>query len=65
MVYEELAKYLEAKGIKQSFVSKKADIEKNALSNILSGDRRMTADEYVRICDALDVSTEKFAHSSV
>lgn len=61
MIYEQVAKYLEEKGIKQSFVCKKTGIEKNALSNTLSGDRRMTAEEYVSICDALEVPYSLFA----
>lgn len=64
MIYEQVSQYVKDKGIKQSFICNKTGIEKNALSNILSGDRRMTADEFLLICNALDEPMERFTDST-
>lgn len=52
--------YLEKNGIKRNFLSKKTGITENALSLTFSGKRKMLADEYVKICNALGVSYNAF-----
>ncbi len=56
-----IKKYLKEKGIKQKFVANKAGIAENILSTMLSNKRGISAEEYFKICSALDVGTNLFA----
>ncbi len=47
--------YLSEHGIKQSFVSEKAGISADLLSKTLKGERRLLADEFIRICKAIKI----------
>ena len=60
MIYQAIRQFIEGKGIKQVSVARKAGMTKVSLSESLRGNRRLTADEYVRICDALGVSADFF-----
>ena len=60
MISDQIAQYLKDEGIKQSFISKKTGIGKVTLSQTLLGKRKLPADEYKLICDALGVSLDKF-----
>lgn len=55
-----MREYIEEKGIKQSAIVKKTGMKKQALSDSLNGKRQISADEYVSICDALDVTPDFF-----
>ena len=46
-------KYLQRKGIKQSFVSEHTGITTNALNLALNGKRKLTADEYIVDCKSI------------
>lgn len=48
--------YLQANGITQTFVAEHTGITTNALNLALNGKRKLTADEYIKICDVLKVS---------
>ena len=61
MVYKRIAQYLSDHGIKQSVLAARSGMTKQALSDALRGVRKLQADEYVAICDALEVSTDTFA----
>ena len=61
MVYEEIANYIEDVGINQSAVARKIGMSKQTFGKCLKGERKITADEYVAICDALQVPVSKFA----
>lgn len=63
MLYERIAEYLEEMGIKQTVVAKKAGMTKQSLSDSLRGVRRLTAEEYIEICRAVNVGTDFFANS--
>lgn len=56
----EIQHYLRDKGITQSFLSKKTKIEATKISLSLKGKRRLTLEEYSRICWALGVNTDRF-----
>ncbi len=56
----DIKKYLEENGIKQTFVSKKAGIPAPILNMILNDNRKIEANEYMRICDAIEVPLEQF-----
>ena len=45
--------YLESNGISQSFLSENTGIPNNTLSNMLNSKRRITVEEYFKICETL------------
>lgn len=55
-----IKEYLEANGIKQSHIAKKARIPEPIFCMILNDKRRIEVNEYMRICDAIGVSLEQF-----
>lgn len=55
--------YLDANGIRYSFVSKKTGIPMNILSPILNEKRKMTVEEYFLICAAIDKKPNDFMES--
>ncbi|MBO7732650.1 MAG: helix-turn-helix transcriptional regulator [Methanobrevibacter sp.] len=59
-VQTKIAEYLKEKGIKKKFVADKAGIKNYRLSHILHNQSEMRADEFERICKALEVTPEKF-----
>ena len=56
----DIKKYLKENGIKQSYVSEKAGIPQSILNMMLNNNRKIEANEYMRICDALGVPLDKF-----
>ena len=52
-VAENIKKYLESNGIKQSVIAKKAGMRADSFCSALNGKRKVTVDEYVKICTAL------------
>lgn len=56
----DIKEYLEANGIKQSYVSEKTGIPASILNMILNNNRKIEANEYMRICDAIGVPLEQF-----
>lgn len=58
---EALKTYAKSNGIKQSFISEQSGIPESAVSRMLNGNIRMTADNFILICRALGVSTETVA----
>lgn len=59
-VNKKLKKYLEENGIKQSFLEEKTGISQEKISNMMTGKRKITADELSKICQALKVSADLF-----
>jgi transcriptional regulator with XRE-family HTH domain len=55
---------LESKGIRQSFVSKKTGIPASILNMILNNNRKIEANEYMKICDAIGVPLDYFKSNS-
>lgn len=60
LIAANIRKYLEEKGITQEWLAQKIGMSKQAMSATLKGTRRLTADEYVDICVALDLSMDYF-----
>lgn len=56
----DIKKYLEENGIKQSFVSERTGIPAPILNMMLNDNRKIEANEYMRICDAIGVPLEFF-----
>ena len=55
-----IGSYLQNNGITQAYVAEKTGITTNALNLSLKGKRKLTADEYIRICNALKVPYDFF-----
>ena len=60
MVALKIKEYLEDNGIKQRAVATKAGINEQEFSEYMNGRRRLRADTFFNICDALNVSPELF-----
>lgn len=60
MIWQNIRKYIDEKGFVQATVAKNAGMTKMALSESLRGNRRLTADEYLSICKALNVPADFF-----
>lgn len=60
VVQSKVAQYLEEQGIKQSWLAQKTGLTDNMISGILNGKRKMTADEFVRICKAIEKTPNDF-----
>lgn len=60
MIWKEIRKYIDERGFIQSVVARNAGMTKMALSDSLRGNRRLTAEEYLAICRALDVPASYF-----
>lgn len=56
--------YLRNNGITQAYVAEKSGITTNALNLSLKGKRKLTAEEYISICDALKVPYDLFVNST-
>ena len=60
VVQSRIADYIRKMGIKQSVICEKTGISVWALSAMLTGNRRMTADEFEKICIALEKEPNDF-----
>lgn len=52
--------YLNAHGIKQTFISEKCGWTKQKTNSIVNGKRKLTVDEYGAICEVVGVSYDYF-----
>lgn len=64
MVYQKIAEYIEDIGINKAAIARKIGMEKQSFYQCLSGDRKISADEYVAICAALQVPLDRFAQEN-
>ena len=55
-----IKEYISQKGLKLGAVANKAGIPRNTFSAMVNGKRKITVEEYVRICAALGVPFEQF-----
>lgn len=51
---------IQERGVTLVFVSKRAKIKTDLLSKTLNGKRNLKADEFVNLCQALDLTLEDF-----
>ena len=65
MLGARIKKYLDDNGIKQTFLARKIGTFDSTMSDILSGKRNITAEEYYLICKALNVQMEKFVEEEL
>ena len=59
-VNENLNRYVKEKGIKQIYIAQETGLTKDVVSKILRGKRKMSADEFLSICFALNVEPRTF-----
>lgn len=59
-VQSRISAYLKKMGISQRSVCEKTGIREDAMSAMLNGKRKMTADEFEKICLALEKSPNDF-----
>lgn len=56
--------YLVLNQIPQKLLASKSNMTENQLNLSLNNKRKLLADEYIKICDALCVPYDKFIHSA-
>ncbi len=54
-----LKKAIENRGIKLSYIAGKIGISADLLSKTINGTRRLTADEFLKICKVLNVTQDE------
>ena len=59
-VQSRISEYIKQMGIKQVTICEKTGIPKDALSAILNNKRKMSADEFEKICIAIEKSPNDF-----
>lgn len=64
MVATAINNYLKNNGIKQTFLCKKTGFTRHCISYSLTGKRKLSIDEYVKICKVLKVPYEYFFNKS-
>lgn len=57
---ESINAYLRRKGITQRSLAERTGMTTNALNLTLKGNRKLTADEYIKICITLEVLCDFF-----
>lgn len=60
MIAERIKSYVDEKGIKQVAIANALGMNKPAVSSMLKGKRKLSAEEYVTLCDFLEVPYTKF-----
>lgn len=55
---------LEDRGIKQSYLCEKTGLSADSVSRILRGTRKISAEEFLNICEALNLDPRSFKKSA-
>lgn len=64
MIARAIAEYMKQRGIKQTFICNQTGLTKHCISFALNGKRKLSIDEYEKICAALNVPYEFFFEMS-
>lgn len=64
MLAERIKEYMDEKGIKQTTMANALNMSKVSMNATLNGNRTLTAEEYVAICDFLEVPYSKFTEKT-
>lgn len=59
-INEKLAEIIAERGLKQSFIAEKTGLKADAVSRILANKRSIQADEFLKICDLLNINPREF-----
>lgn len=62
MVRENIADYIKRNGIKQKYIAENTNLSPSAVSQMLNGERDISAEEYVKICKLFRVSCDYFVN---
>ena len=54
-----LVDFVTRRGIKQAFIAEKTGLSADVISKIFKGERRLQADEFLRICKAVNIPDEE------
>ncbi|MCD7733003.1 MAG: helix-turn-helix domain-containing protein [Oscillospiraceae bacterium] len=60
MLNQSIKKFMEERGIKQSFLKEQLGMKASTVNALLNGDRKISAEEYFKICNALKVPLDYF-----
>lgn len=60
MVQDRISEYIREMGIKQTILCKKTGLDKSAMSAIVTGKRKLSANEFEQICKALGKQPNDF-----
>ena len=64
-IYARLKAYVDEKGISQKLMAENMNTTESRVSLLLNGKRKMTVDDYVRVCKAIAVPPTKFFEESI
>lgn len=59
-INERLSVYVSENGIKQVYIAQKTGLTPDTVSKMLNGSRRILADEFLLICNALNIDPNIF-----
>ncbi len=59
-VYEKVRKYIEAHGLKQKTVAQLAGIPNSTFNAMMTGKRKMYAEDLKAVCEALGITADLF-----
>lgn len=60
----QLKQIVEKRGIKQSYLCKQTGLSRDCISRILNSTRKITAEEFLNICYALELDPRSFKKSA-
>lgn len=63
-INERLNIYVNENGIKQAYIAKKTGLSSDTISKILNGNRRILANEFLQICNVLNIDPNIFRDKS-
>ncbi len=63
-IVEKLNEYVNQNGITQIYIAQKTGLDEDTVSDMLNGNRRMLADEFLLICVALNIDPNIFRNKS-
>lgn len=63
-INERLNVYVAEKGVKQVYIAQKTGLTPDTVSKMLNGNRRILADEFLLICNALNIDPNIFRNKS-
>ena len=64
MLNQKIKKYMEDRGIKQSFLKERLGMTASTVNALLNGNRGISAEEYFKICAALNVPLDYFSNTA-
>lgn len=60
MLNQRIKKFMEERGIKQSFLKEQLGMKASTVNALLNGNRKISAEEYFKICNAFKVPLDYF-----